>query len=101
MDNDKPILTISVAANLLKLHPRTLMLYERSGLITPYRTETQRRYYSKKDLEELQFIKYLTQNEGVNLKAVKLLKRAIKVSDKNGLNLRKILFPEFKPSPLV
>lgn len=101
MSVDNPILTISVAAKLLKLHSRTLMLYERSGLISPYRTGSNRRLFSKKDLEELQFIKYLTRQEGVNLRGVKLLLEVIRLANKNGVNLKKILFSDFKPRPLV
>lgn len=101
MSEDNPILTISVAAKLLKLHPRTLMLYERAGLISPHRTATNRRYFSIKDLEHLQFIKYLTKLEGVNLRGVKLLTKAINSANKSGLKLKKILFPDFKVKPLV
>ena len=101
MRNDEPILTISVAARLLKLHPRTLMLYERAVLITPFRTSTKRRLFSKNDLDKFQFIKYLTQKENINLKGVKTLLEAIKVTDKEGFNLKKALFPSFKLEKLL
>lgn len=100
MSSEDPILTISVAANLLRLHPRTLMLYEKSGLITPHRTSTSRRLFSLKDLEKLQFIKYLTRKEGVNLTGVKIILEAISLAEKEGVGLRKALFPAFKPRPL-
>lgn len=101
MSVDEPILTISVAANLLKLHPRTLMLYERAGLIIPHRTNTKRRLFSIKNLEELQFIKYLTRKEGVNLAGVKILLEAINTAEKDGVYLKKKLFPSFKAKKLI
>ena len=48
-----PLFTISVAAQLSKLHPRTLMLYEKAGLIKPFRTKTDRRRYSQGDLDKI------------------------------------------------
>jgi len=101
MDKNKPILTISVAAGLLKLHPRTLMLYEKSGFTSPHRTKTKRRLFSINDLEVLQFIKYLTQEVGLNLQGVKKIGEAIEVCQKEGINLKKILFPGFKPKKLI
>ena len=101
MNSDEPILTISVASNLLDLHPRTLMLYESAGLISPHRTKTNRRLFSKNDLSSLQFVKYLTHKEGLNLRGVKVLLEAIKFAEKEGMKLRKILFPSFKAEKLV
>lgn len=101
MLTEKPILTITVAASLLKLHPRTLMLYERNELLSPYRTSTKRRLYSKKDLNDLQFIKYLTQNQGTNLKGVKILLKAIRIANRHNIDLKKKLFPDFKPKRIV
>lgn len=101
MRSDKPILTISVAAKLLEVHPRTLMLYERVKLINPFRTGTKRRLFSTKDLEHLQFIKHLTQKEGINLQGVRVTLEAIKVAKTHGFNLRKALFPTFKPKNLI
>lgn len=96
-----PILTISIAAGLLKLHPRTLMLYENSSLISPFRSGTNRRLFSIKDLEDLQFIKYLTQKKGVNLAGVRILLEAISLCEKEGVSLKKLLFPDFKPQELI
>lgn len=101
MKKEKPIITISVAAKLLKLHPRTLMLYERSGIVRPYRTATNRRLFSVNDLSELQFVKYLTRQEGVNLKGVKIILETIRLAEKKGIKLKKLLFPSFKSRPLV
>jgi len=96
-----PILTISIAGKLLGLHPRTIMLYERVGLLKPHRTTTQRRMFSITDLDDLQFIKYLTQKKGINLMGVKHLLEAIQMAEKGGIELRKHLFPEFKTNQLV
>ena len=101
MSLNDPILTISVASTLLKLHPRTLMLYERTNLIKPHRTGTKRRLFSIDDLAHLQFVKYLTQTEGLNLKGAALILKAIEVANKEGLNLKKLLFPYFRLQKLV
>jgi len=101
MSSEDPILTISVAANLLKLHPRTLMLYEKSGLITPHRTVGSRRLFSLKDLERLQFVKYLSQKQGVNLTGVKIILQTLELAQKKGLRLKRILFPSYRPQALI
>ncbi len=101
MSSDEPILSITVASNLLGLHPRTLMLYEREGLISPHRTDTQRRLFSFKDLDKLQFLKYLTQTEGLNLSGVRKILEAIEQANKESLDLKKGLFPSFKPKKLI
>ncbi len=100
MTINEPILTISVAAQLLGLHPRTLMLYEQKKLFTPFRTNTQRRMFSGKDLENLQFIKFLTQQEGINLKGVKVVLEAISAAEKGGVDLKSLLFSDFKAEKL-
>lgn len=100
MSTNEPILTISVAAKLLNIHPRTIMLYEKTKLFTPYRTDTQRRMFSGKDLEDLQFIKFLTQQRGINLQGVKVVLEAISVAEKGGVNLKSLLFSNFKAEKL-
>jgi MerR family transcriptional regulator/heat shock protein HspR len=101
MSSDKPVFTISVAAKLLRLHPRTLMLYEKSQLINPHRTDTNRRLFSLNDIEELQFIKYLTRKQGVNLQGVRFIQQSIEEGAKHGIRLKNILFPAFQPRKLV
>jgi len=61
---------ISVAAELAGVHPQTLRIYERRGLIEPYRTPGGTRRYSDEDLERLGLIQELTAN-GVNLEGVR------------------------------
>ena len=100
MSAEEPILTISVAARLLGIHPRTIMLYERTKLFSPYRTSTQRRMFSEKDLEDLQFVKFLTQQKGINLQGVKTVLEAISIAEKAGVDLKLALFPTFKAEEL-
>src|SRR2546428_6389364 len=68
---DKPLYTISVAAEILETHPRTLMLYEDAGLIEPFRTSTNRRRYSQRDISKVQVIQHLTREKGVTLAGVR------------------------------
>ena len=64
------VYVISVAAELAGVHPQTLRIYERRGLIEPYRTPGGTRRYSAADLERLSLIQALTE-EGLNLEGVK------------------------------
>ena len=68
---DKPIYTISVAAEILETHPRTLMMYESMGLVVPQRTSTNRRRFSQRDVYKLQTVRDLTRNHGLNLTGVR------------------------------
>lgn len=69
---DRPIFTLSVAADLLGLHPRTLRIYEEKKLVVPARTGGNRRRYSQNDIQRFQFIRRLTQG-GVNLEGVRII----------------------------
>jgi len=70
-DLDKPLYTISVAAEILETHPRTLMLYEDANLLQPHRTSTNRRRYSQRDIVKVQVIQNLTREKGVTLAGVR------------------------------
>jgi MerR family transcriptional regulator/heat shock protein HspR len=70
-DLDKPLYTISVAAEILETHPRTLMLYEDANLLEPHRTSTNRRRYSQRDIVKVQVIQNLTREKGVTLAGVR------------------------------
>lgn len=73
MDNqDKPLYIISVAAELVSMHPQTLRLYERKGLVNPQRVG-KNRLYSPNDIERLKFIQKLTQDLGINLAGVEMI----------------------------
>jgi len=93
---DKPLFTISIAAQMLGLHPRTLMIYEKNNLLKPFRTSTNRRRYSVADLEKIKFIQHLTQEKGVNLAGVGIIFEFIKFGKKQNLDLKKTFFPDFK-----
>ena len=69
-DKDKPLYVISVAAELVDMHPQTLRLYERKGLIEPSRSAGKTRLYSQRNIEQLREIRRLTQELGVNLAGV-------------------------------
>jgi MerR family transcriptional regulator, heat shock protein HspR len=69
MQQDRAIYVISVAAELAGVHPQTLRIYERKGLLRPQRTAGNTRRYSERDIALLQRIQGLT-NEGVNLAGV-------------------------------
>lgn len=62
---------ISIAAELAGVHPQTLRIYERRGLLRPKRTAGNSRRYSERDITRLRMIQQLTQVEGVNLAGVK------------------------------
>ncbi|OHE55267.1 MAG: MerR family transcriptional regulator [Thermodesulfovibrio sp. RBG_19FT_COMBO_41_18] len=65
---------ISVVSRMLSVHPQTLRLYEREGLITPYRTKRSR-LYSEEDVEKLAMILRLTRELGVNRSGVDIILR--------------------------
>jgi len=65
--------TISVVAEQYQIHPQTLRLYEREGLITPSRSAKGTRYYTEDDIERLELILNLTRDMGVNLAGVEVI----------------------------
>ena len=70
MSDDTPRYMISVAADLVGMHPQTLRIYETKGLVTPQRTAGNTRLYSDADLERLRLIQQLTTELGLNLAGV-------------------------------
>ena len=70
MMDDRPRYMISVAADLVGMHPQTLRIYETKGLVTPQRTAGNTRLYSEADLERLRLINRLTSELGLNLAGV-------------------------------
>jgi MerR family transcriptional regulator/heat shock protein HspR len=70
---DPAVYVISVAAELAGVHPQTLRVYERKGLLRPQRTVGNTRRYSADDIQRLRRIQDLTQGEGVNLAGAKLV----------------------------
>jgi len=73
IDKDEPVYMIGIAAKLCEVHPQTLRLYERLGLIRPQRIRAKNRLYSQADIERLQQIQRLTQELGVNLAGVDII----------------------------
>jgi MerR family transcriptional regulator/heat shock protein HspR len=68
--NDRPRYMISVAAELVGMHPQTLRMYEQKGLVQPRRTAGNTRLYSDADVERLRLIQRLTTEIGLNLAGV-------------------------------
>lgn len=71
--SDEPVYVISVAAKLLNVHPQTLRMYEREGLLEPRRSKQNRRLYSDADLERIRQIRRLTRDLGVNIAGVDII----------------------------
>jgi MerR family transcriptional regulator/heat shock protein HspR len=72
-DEDRAVYIISVAAELAGVHPQTLRIYERKGLVAPQRTAGNTRRYSDRDIALLRQIQDLTQDGGINLAGVKMI----------------------------
>ena len=72
-DPSRPVYVISVAAELVSVHPRTLRIYEGEGLLCPARTASNNRLYSENDIRQVLWIRHLTQNLGVNLAGIRIL----------------------------
>ena len=70
MIDDRPRYMISVAADLVGMHPQTLRIYEQKGLVRPKRTAGNTRLYSELDIERLRLIQRLTTEIGLNLAGV-------------------------------
>ena len=74
-DKKEPLYMIGAVSRMFSIHPQTLRLYEREGLLTPSRTEGKTRLYSQEDIEKLEFILFLTRELGVNLAGVDTILR--------------------------
>jgi MerR family transcriptional regulator/heat shock protein HspR len=68
--HERPRYMISVAADLVGMHPQTLRIYEQKGLVRPGRTPGGTRLYSERDLDRLRLIQRLTTDLGLNLAGV-------------------------------
>ena len=64
---------ISAVAEMYGIHPQTLRLYEREGLLKPSRTEGNTRLYTEQDLERLEFILTLARDLGVNISGIGII----------------------------
>ncbi len=72
LDETRPLYSIGMVAELLKVHPRTLRLYEQGGLLKPARRNN-RRLYSNHDLKWIQTIRYLIHKRGLNREGLRRL----------------------------
>ncbi len=74
-ERDRPLYMIGIVAEMLSIHPQTLRLYEREGLVRPKRSQGNTRLYSQRDVERVKFILHLTRDMGVNLAGVEIILR--------------------------
>ena len=87
----QPVYVISVAASIVRVHPRTLRIYEDEGLLCPARTPTNIRLYSENDIRRILWIRHLTQERGVNLAGIRLL---FELEERLGMRILEVLFDE-------
>lgn len=74
-DRGKEFFTISIVSRMFNLHPQTLRIYEREGLLCPHRSAGNTRLYSRDDVDRIEMITNLTKNLGVNLAGVDIILR--------------------------
>jgi MerR family transcriptional regulator/heat shock protein HspR len=99
--NDRPLYIISVAADLVNMHPQTLRLYERRGLVAPKR-QGKNRLYSQHDIERLQYIQQLTQELGINLAGVeKIIRLQIELEELKRFKERELQLIESRLNALA
>jgi len=70
---DKPVFSISIVAELLQVHQRTLRIYNEEGILVPSRSPKNRRLYSLNDIEKGKFIQYLSREMGINIIGIKII----------------------------
>jgi MerR family transcriptional regulator/heat shock protein HspR len=90
-DPTRPVYVISVAAGMVRVHPRTLRIYEDEGLVAPARTPTNIRLYSENDIRRVLWIRHLTRDRGVNLAGVRLL---FELEERLGKRILEALYDE-------
>ena len=90
-DPTRPVYVISVAAELVRVHPRTLRIYELEGLLCPARTRTNIRLYSENDIRRVLWIRHLTRNLGVNLAGVRVL---FELEERLGTRILELLYED-------
>ena len=97
------VYVISVAAELAGVHPQTLRVYERKGLLQPQRTSGNTRRYSAQDIARLRRIQELTQRDGVNLAGARMILRLEEQLDRLRRDLERMAarVEELEASPLA
>lgn len=83
LDPEKPMFPISVVADILKVHQRTLRIYDDENILVPQRSPKNRRLYSFNDIERGKFIQYLTRELGINLAGIKIIVHLLKQQNIN------------------
>lgn len=78
LDPEKPMFPISVVADILKVHQRTLRIYDDESILIPSRSPKNRRLYSFSDIEMGKFVQYLTRELGINLAGIKIIVHLLK-----------------------
>ena len=73
LDPEKPMFPISVVADILQVHQRTLRIYDDEIILVPSRSPKNRRLYSFNDIERGKFVQYLTRELGINLAGIKII----------------------------
>jgi hypothetical protein len=96
LDPNRPLYPLSAAAEWLRLHPRTLRIYEAEELVIPHRTQTKRRKYSYNDIRKFAFIQFLTSKKGVNLSGVKIILMMLEEFKKNSPDPVSYFFPDYE-----
>ena len=74
---NKPLLPISVVADVLKVHQRTLRIYDEEDILVPKRSPKNRRLYSQADIETGKFVQYLTKEMAINLAGIKIITKLL------------------------
>ena len=77
-DLNSPMFPISVVADILKVHQRTVRIYDEEKILSPSRSPKNRRLYSFNDIERGKFIQYLTRELGINIVGVKIITHLLK-----------------------
>jgi len=73
LNPEKPIFPISIVAEILEVHQRTLRIYDEIDLLKPSRSAKNRRLYSFDDIEKGKFIQFLTKDLGINITGVRII----------------------------
>lgn len=85
---DKPVFPISVVAEILQVHQRTLRIYNEENILVPARSPKNRRLYSLNDIEQGKFVQYLSRELGINIVGIKIILELLKDKKINPSNYR-------------
>ncbi len=78
IDPNKPVFPISVVADILQVHQRTLRIYNEEEILVPARSPKNRRLYSINDIEKGKFVQYLSRELGINIIGIKIILELLK-----------------------